>query len=66
MINYKPICLIFIPTLCSQILEGLTAFGDPKVSSTLGGFNIDFASVFVLLSLGSKESFKRIWKVCEN
>ena len=47
MINYNPWCLIFIPIHCSQSWDGRTAFGEPKVSSTLGGFNIDFL-VFLL------------------
>ena len=66
MINYIPWCLIFIPILYSKILEGRTTFGDPKVSPTLGGFNIDFLVFFSFLLYGQKKvekSFRKCMKI---
>ena len=55
MINYIPLCIIFIPIQFSQFLQGLTTFGEPKVSSTLGGFNIDFPSLLSFFPQGQNQ-----------
>ena len=47
--------MIFIPLLFSQILEGRTAFVEPNVSSTLGGFNIDFLVFLSFFPYGQKK-----------
>ena len=66
MINYIPWCLIFIPILCSQIWEGRTAFREPKVASTLGGFNIDFLVFLSFFPYGQKkdaEAFRKCMRI---
>ena len=65
-IHIRHQCMLCVPILFYEILQVLTVFGEPKVSSTLGGFNIIFPSVFVLLSLGSKkvvEEYENIMRI---
>ena len=47
----------------SQIWEGHTSFGDPKVSSTLGGFNINFVVFLSFFSYAQHQVEEEIEKL---
>ena len=67
MINsYRNLCVILISTLFSKIMEDRATIGDPKISPTLGGFNIDFLVFLSFFPYGQNKVAKSFVKCNKN